>query len=185
MFTITQNFQNTLEKIFRNKYNKFDLTQDLETDQENYQEIGLKAWIKFWAPLKAVCLLTHLDFSNDNLICKHCIKTEEKQERLQLLKKLLTKYPQVAFNARLMIQSRAYLDEDSIGSSKGISHIQSLKMLSIRRVLEFGLDQKSLPLSLKEQMRRGPEPRSLTAKEDRMMDQLQQLVKEIMTPPAP
>ena len=177
---ITQNYDNTLKKVFRNKYMNFDLNLDLDNDQNNYQENGKKAWLYFLAPLKIVCMLkNHLELSHENSICKYCGRSVEHTEfEKKWLHHFIKKYPELASHARLMIQSNALYYEDPM-QSNAVVYLKSLKELSIRQVLVLGLDQDSLPLSLKQQMTRGPEPRSLNAKEERVVEQLKELVKEI------
>ena len=188
-FMITQDYENTVATIFRNIYKSFDLTVGLIKSQENYEHIrtlGTKAWLKFSAPLSSVCLLSHLQLDDQtdhsNEFCNHCLRSVGKQKSLQLLKHFLTKYPELAANMELLIQSDAFLYENS-EKQPVKNHLKSLSELSIRRVLELGLDQDSLPLTLRQRMRRGPEPRRLTAKEERMVEQLQELVIRIHQQP--
>ena len=178
LFTmITQNYDDTLLKINRNRSMNFDLTLDLENNQINHREIGRKTWINFVAPLSIVCTLkNHLEHTNDNSKCKVCRKRVEKEKEKQWLNHFIKKYPELASNAGLMIHANAFYYEDPKVPKV---YLKSLKELSIRQVLVLGLEQDSLPLSLKQHMMRGPEPRSLNAKEERVVEQLQELVKKI------
>ena len=55
----------------------------------------------------------------------------------------------------------------------------SLKELCLKRVLELELEQESLPETLRETMRRGPEPRELSAKGEVMVRRLKKMVKQL------
>ena len=160
---LRQNAKNNMFEITFLCSQRFDqVLNELEFHQPGQEiteisiALGKKASAKFAFPT----ILSNTIFKLQD--CKRSGNCEDCRTNFQTIWQVLTDVPEAGPLAELAI---------------GSSLVVSLKTVCVARVLELGLEQDSLPLTVQQSVRRGPEPGVLEARGQRAVDMLHRLIK--------
>ena len=147
-FLSTKRFEQVLKEL--------EFNQPGQEITEISIKLGKEAWAKFGAPTILSSCLLKLQHSKIPCVCTDC------RTNFSTIWQVMNDAPEAGPLAELAIRA---------------SLIGSLKNLCLAKVLELGLEQDGLPLTLQKTLREGPEPGVLKAKRQRAVDMMNMVIK--------
>ena len=164
-FLATQRFHQVMNPLDIAGPSASSTTRTPFQSQEMNLKIGQEAVVKFSVPVFIHDFLAslHPDKLSGQCECPHCKK------HLSRLRHALRHFPASVPLAELLIRR----------SGRNKLWPESLQEQGMRRVLELGLPQDCLPVSLKKTLEKGPEARRLQGSSERMMERLRYELKEL------